>query len=480
MKQGACKYSHTSADRGGVGKVTQCDNRAYRGGMCKFHLDGYLSRSTAGEMRDMFWKLHDGTAEGDTMNCNGYILPSLTQAGGPRTVRRRLCLDNAVFGLNGADLSEITFEQSASFKDAKFLGGANFHRCTFKSGADFSRAVFSGAARFAGAAFGEHTSFARVRFDKVTFDWARFAAADFQLSVFRKAASFHESEFTDAADFRRAEFRSKSDFAGSEFGDAADFAGADFAGPMHFRGVRTKRPTLIRFDGNVSNVSFLDTDLKEITFGSRITWSPRVAGRAGFGRAGRASPRRGGYSIWNSKWRVYDEKTIEGNSWDPAINVENLKGVYRDLRDNFDRRLAYNVSGGFFVREMEVERKYENDKNGSIKRKHILKRALTWHTAYNALSEYGQSVVRPPLYLAAVFGAGLSLQWCPAETPLVQGVSCGAGFVDSALGVLMAMVPIPFSASDPPVELALKVASLPASATFLLALRRRFAKSRRH
>ena len=502
MKQNGCKYSSANADRSGVEKGIRCGNAAHRDGMCKFHLNGYLSRRTVGEMRDMFWKQHDGTAEGSTVNCNGYILPSLAQAGGPHTVRRRLCLDNAVFGPDCADLSGIAFEQPATFKNARFEGGVNFRRCIFKRGADFSRAVFSGAAKFEGVAFSEHARFARARFDKATFDWARLAAADFQLSIFRKAASFHDSEFADAADFRRAEFRSKSDFTDSEFADAADFrraefrsmsdftdsefadaadfGGAEFAGPMHFRGVRAERPVLIRFDGNVSNVSFLDTDLKEITFGSRITWSPLTVGSSGPGRGRWVPPRHGGYSIWNNKWRIYDEKIIEGNSRDPALNVENLKGVYRDMRDNFDRCLAYNVSGGLFAREMEVERKYENDKNGCIKRKHIIKRALTWHIAYSALSEYGQSLARPLLCLAAVFGAGLSLLWCPAEIPFAPGISCGASLVDSTLRVLMAMVPVPLSASNPPVDLALKVASLPASATFLLALRRRFAKSRRH
>ena len=246
---------------------------------------------------------------------------------------------------------------------------------------------------------------------------------------------------------------------------------------MHFRGVRAKCPALIRFDGNVSNVSFLDTDLKEITFGSRITWSPRAAGRSG---SGRAATRRVGRSIWNKKWRMYDEKTAERKTHDRTLNIENLKNVYRDMRDNFDRRLAYGVSGGLFVREMEVERKYENDGKGRVRKKHLVRRILTWHAAYNALSEYGQSLGRPILFLAAVFAAGMSLLWCPAGIPLATEIHCGADLEDSAIRVLTSMVPVPFSASHTAPEIALKIASLPASATFLIALRRRFEKSRRH
>ena len=499
MRPGGCKYSSVGADPGGAGRETKCGNPAYRDGLCKFHLDGYLNKRTASELRDMFWRQHDRTAEGDTVNCSGYILPSLVQGGGPRTARRRLCLDNAVFGPNGADFSEITFEEPASFKDAVFAKGANFHRCVFEKGADFSRAKFLGDAKFEGSRFSDYSRFAMATFDRASFDWARIAAVDFGKSAFKKAASFYESEFTAAADFRHATFRRESDFTGSNFDAAADFRhatfrresdftgsnfdaaadfeGAAFVGPMHFRGVRAKCPAMIKFDGNVSNVSFLDTDLKEITFGSRITWSPRAAGRSG---SGRAATRRVGRSIWNKKWRVYDEKTAEEKTHDRALNVENLKNVYRDMRDNFDRRLAYGVSGGLFVREMEVERKYENDDKGRVRKKHLVRRILTWHAAYNLLSEYGQSLGRPMLCLAAVFGAGLSLLWCPTGISPALEIPCRVGLWDSVLCVLTSMVPIPLSTSHSEPELALKIASLPASATFLIALRRRFEKSRRH
>lgn len=483
MKSGTCQYSYTDTDWRGTGKEIRCRNSAYEDGMCKFHLAGYLDASTAGEIRDLFWKQHDKTAEGSLLDCNGYALPSLAKGGGPHVIGRRLCLDNAVLGPGGADLSGLTFEQPASFRAAKFKGGANFQYTTFEKGADFSHAGFLGAAKFEGSRFSEHARFSRAVFGKAVFDWARLQKASFDRSTFKNTASFYECAFFGVANFRDAVFRGKSYFTGSEFGADADFSGSGFAQPMHFREVKAKCPSLVKFDGNVSNVSFLDTDLKEIVFGSRTTWSP-LAADAGGRRRPRgpriAASRRSSYSVWSKKWRTYDEKILDGGSRDLKLNHENTKNVYRDLRDNFDRNLGYDVSAGFFVREMELARIYKNDENGRIVKKHPLRRVLTWHAAYNALSEYGQSMGRPLLCLAAIFGAGLSFLWCPVGISPALEIPCAGDLDGSALRSLASMMPIPFSAPPTAVDLGLKIGSLPAIATLLVALRRRFEKSRRH
>jgi len=431
----------------------------------------------------LFWKQHDKTAEGSLLDCYGYALPSLAKGGGPQVIKHRLCLDNAVLGPDSADLSGLTFERPASFRAAKFKGGANFQYCTFEKGADFSHAEFLGAARFEGSRFNEHARFSRAAFSKVVFDWACLEKASFDRSTFKKAASFYECVFFGMADFRDAVFRGKSYFTGSEFGADADFSASEFAQPMHFREVKAKCPSLVKFDGNVSNVSFLDTGLKEFAFGSRTTWSPRAAGADGnsrLRRPRRAASRRSSYSVWNKKWRAYDEKILDDGGRDLGLNHVNTKNVYRDLRDNFDRNLAYDVSGGFFVREMEVARIYKNDVNGRIVKRHPLRRILTWHAAYNTLSEYGQSMGRPLLCLAAIFGAGLSLLWFPTGVSHALDVSCCDGLRDTAVRTLTSMMPMPFSSPPTEVDLGLKIASLPALATFLVALRRRFEKSRRH
>ena len=61
----------------------RCGNTAHEGGMCKFHLDGYLSAGTADEVRKRFWEKHDSADTEALLDCDGYILPSLAQEGGP-------------------------------------------------------------------------------------------------------------------------------------------------------------------------------------------------------------------------------------------------------------------------------------------------------------------------------------------------------------------------------------------------------------
>ena len=236
---------------------------------------------------------------------------------------------------------------------------------------------------------------------------------------------------------------------------------------MYFRDVVAKCPKLIRFDGNVSNVSFLNTDLKEASFGSMITWLPQTS--------------HGSRAIWDRKCRIHDEKILESGTLDPALNLENVRSVYRDLRDNFDRQLRYDVAGGFFVREMEVGRKYRIDENGRAVPKPICRRALTWHAAYNVLAEYGQSLGRPALFLALMFAAGSLLLWCGTGVPHGLEIPCEDGPDDSAFRALTAMVPLPLPGHlASPADIILKIIALPAVATLLIGLRRRFEKTRRH
>ena len=326
-------------------------------------------------------------------------------------------------------------------------------------------------------------------FAGAAFDWSVFAECEFNKAVFHGDASFYDAMFGSAAGFNGTEFAGRSYFEESEFKKGADFSGARFERPAHFRRVETKHPKLIKFDGNVSNVSFLNTDMKEISFGSMTTWSPQAPRgadqkqpRLGL-KLGDRRPEKtiGFHAIWNKKWRIYDEKSLDEKSGDHALNLESVRGAYRDLRDNFDQQLRYDVSGGFFVREMEIGRKYANNENARVVSKPVWRRVLTWHYAYNILGEYGQSPARPLLFLAATLAAGSSLLWCPSGAASGLGTACEDGLEDSIIRSLAAMTPLPLPGSlASPVDIVLKLVALPSVATFLIGLRRRFEKTRRH
>ena len=494
-----CAYVTGASDRLGGEGDHACGNQAHRDGRCKFHLEGYLNKSTADEVRDLFWSKHDASP-GGPMDCTGYVLPPLAREGRAASVRRALRLDRARFSLGGAGLSEITFEEPASLRDAEFAGGASFRGCSFRKGAsfrgcsfrkgaDFSYTSFRGAADFESSKFGGVADFLHADFAQVSFDWVTLGKSRFNKATFHGDASFYGATFGSAAGFHSARFLGESRFEESEFERGVDFTSAHFERPAYFRGVKMKRPKLVRFDGNVSNVSFLNTDLKEVGFGSTTTWSPQAAHDSDQGQAPPVSRRgdrrlekaRGAHAIWNKKWRIHDERILESENSDPALNLENVCGVYRDLRDNFDQQLRYDVAGGFFVREMEMGRKYKIDEHGHVVQKPPCRRILTWHAAYNVLAEYGQSRGRPPLFLALTLAAGSLLLWC--GTGVLHGleIPCEDGPGDAVLRSLVAMVPLPLSGHPAsPVDMGLKVAALPAVATFLVALRRRFEKTRRH
>ena len=497
---GTCAYISEMPDRRSGKGSRACGNPAHGDEMCKFHLDGYLNESTAGEVRSLFWSMHDAGDAGTPMDCTGYVLPPLAREGAAAPIRRALRLNRARFGPDGAGLSETTFEEAVLFRDAEFAGatsfsgctfkkGADFRGCTFKKGADFSHATFLDAADFESSRLGGMADFLHADFTRVTFDWATLGKSKFNKAVFHGDASFYGATFGSAAEFNSARFLGESRFEESEFERGGDFAGAHFEQPAYFRGVKMKRPKLVRFDGNISNVSFLNTDLKEVGFGSMITWSPQAARGGDRGQPPPASRRgdrrheneRNARTIWDKKWRIHDERIIGSEVPDPAVNLENVCGVYRDLRDNFDQQLRYDVAGGFFVREMELGRKYRIDERGSVAQKPLCRRILTWHAAYNVLAEYGQSLGRPSLFLTLTLAAGSSLLWC--NTGVLQGleIPCEDGPGEAALRSLVAMVPLPLSGHfASPVDIGLKLVALPAVATFLVALRRRFEKTRRH
>ena len=59
---GTCTYTSEMTDHRGVRGSRACGNPAHGDEMCEFHLDGYLSESTAGEVRDLFWSIDTPTA----------------------------------------------------------------------------------------------------------------------------------------------------------------------------------------------------------------------------------------------------------------------------------------------------------------------------------------------------------------------------------------------------------------------------------
>lgn len=58
-------------------------------------------------------------------------------------------------------------------------------------------------------------------------------------------------------------------------------------------------------------------------------------------------------------------------------SLEGVLSVYRNLRENYEYRLRYNESGQFFIKEMELQRTFENSNAGETIRKNWFKRNLS-------------------------------------------------------------------------------------------------------
>ena len=142
-----------------------------------------------------------------------------------------------------------------------------------------------------------------------------------------------------------------------------------------------------------------------------------------------------------NEYKILEENEIE-NSLMNHEKVQNIRlgsilAVYRSLRENYEYRLRYDEAGEFFIREMEMKRKYKevgskkndgptngisvkNKNDGQIiieiRRNNWIIRNFSITGLYYHLSRYGQSFSRPSL-----FGIGIvlisTLLWLTQPNP---------------------------------------------------------------
>jgi hypothetical protein len=108
------------------------------------------------------------------------------------------------------------------------------------------------------------------------------------------------------------------------------------------------------------------------------------------------------------------------------FNLGSIKAVYRNLRENYEYRMRWDEAGQFFIREMELKRKYrevpskEVENSLEIKENNWFRRNLFSLTGwYYDLSRYGESLWRPTLAgLVIVFLS--TLFWSMQEDPSLK------------------------------------------------------------
>jgi hypothetical protein len=196
--------------------------------------------------------------------------------------------------------------------------------------------------------------------------------------------NFTEAKFQDVY-FREAKFHGKTNFLESRFTEA-DFSKAEFDNDTSFEKVVFENQEKILFTvKKQSKVSFLNTDITRVRFGE-ASW--------GEGR--------------DDRFKVIDEEKFEEffEQFPDEVNLGDVKTIYRNLRENYEFRLRYEEAGRFFIREMELKRKYrEVNSEGKYKTKRNgwFRRNISLAGLYYHLSRYGESLFRPAIFAAAIF-----------------------------------------------------------------------------
>jgi hypothetical protein len=345
-----------------------------------------------------------------------------------------------------ADFYIAKFSNKAYFNEAEFSKEATFYRATFSELANFTWAIFSELANFNQATFSNKAYFFQTRFTRLAdfsaatfsniaeFGGATFSnEANFNQAIFSNEATFNVATFSNEANFREAEFSNKADFTEATFSNEASFSGATFSNDKpgtFFNYIIFEKPSKVIFNGDLSNISFAGSDITRIRFGDKIRW------------------RKDGYTIIEEEWLKEQTKRKQNKDMEEIErpSLELVSSVYRNLRENYEFRLRYDDAGKFFIKEMELKRKYREALTISpIKRKlwlrlklklkgnnspipnienvliqnGRLRRNFSLNGLYYHFSRYGESIWRPTVIGAITVGLS-TLLWLTQSDPTLQ------------------------------------------------------------
>lgn len=376
-------------------------------------------------------------------------------------------------------------QYNIDFTHAKFHGDVSFTRMECRA-INFSEAEFHEKFIALKIDVSEKFLFSKVRLkSKVEFKMCNFNSGDFSLTnfqlielkdcelghtmfrgcTFEKGISLTNCVLKDKTDFSACEFLEESKFDVDVFHSNALFLYSTFKSPIKFQNVDFKEQHLSSFGGDLSNVSFVRTDITRIKFDGDTMW--------------------GG----NDGYTLFDARELKDNP--SKSNLTLVLAVYRNLRENYEFRLMYEEAGQFFIKEMELKRIYYQDRNNNNTTKvKKWKRYFSVTNCYNILCNYGESFKRVSAWSIALFvSAFLYFFIFPDISELVQNKSL------RNIDYVTEMAKNPFLRFETSLERTLgsffhtgggladyvvRVASLPILGTMFIVLRRRFERRFRH
>ena len=477
-----------------------CKNQVWRWGKCKFHSNYYLKKKNKTEFESEFKKkVEEAKSKDKALKCIGYHFPAIELS--------KICeseLDVIAYFIDAKfhgkiDFSKMNFKKQISFRTSIFYKSVDFIGSIFDEEYDFNDSEFLGNLNsFQFIEFKKKVDFSNNKMNNSRFNHAKFDIVHFNNRIFQGNTSFNHTTFEKESLFKQTKFYNV-DFSESVFEENADFNNTKFIEYATFSDMVCSE--LIKFNWNVSNVSFIDLDIKKIKFGNKITWRKnsenfreKIKLKLDWTR--------------NSDFKIYDERKLEeqiekrwwkrdkvkvGISWkrekipDVFISLESIKNIYRDLRDSFDYTLRYETSGEFHVRDLELKRKFKEKQEEYriiTSSKHFLWKHLSIYWIYNMLAQYGQSYHRP-IYFAILIITIATGYFVLNGIELAEKEQIEYSIKDIILESFTRSVAaiIPFDILDKGIEYSdkvLRVILLPVSATFFISLKRRMERKFRH
>lgn len=480
-----CEYEKKYDNR--IKKVEEkfkCPDEAIGSGFCILHDPTYLDKATAEEVTKVFMKkVHKAIATKKPLLAIGYNLPSINISA---TFEAPVYFNYTTF--NGTVLFEKTkFNYDANFVNTLFIDNTSFTGSQFSQIANFIECKFKNEVTFLATDFKNEARFNLAEFQKGLFSLAHFQKVNFFEAKFYDESEFKLTKFHDTALFQKSQFYT-TDFTEAKFEKEARFIENQFYAQANFRKIKFTNSGDILFDGNLSKLSFLETDISKINFGDNIGWE-RVY--------------RKPMDWWdkfiifceklkehNNKFKVQDERIIE-NKLEQNVRLETVMNIYRNLQENFDKKLNYDFAGEFFVREMELKRKFKKNTRNMSKpneplttHKNILAQIFSVLSFYYVIAKYGESYYRPLKFVIPGLIFSTFYFWSSGFNVINLVFQSGFGseaMNNAIIRSISAFFPFyVFSSHNALSDLLLRIALLPLLGALFISLRRKLERKYRH
>lgn len=261
-----------------------------------------------------------------------------------------------------ADFSNFTFKEETDFRDCIFPGKANFNDVIFNKLVSFSDTVFHEDVSFKKVIFQASSGFVETTFHKY---------AGFKEAEFHGIASFFKVKFYGITPFFNINFYKRTDFISSSFFDVS-FSKVKFHEGAGFKAINSERSfildeTIFEQVPDFEQAHFLEApsfDNVTIKAKADIDLSPSRGGIKGGGKPQKEK-------TITSRWRHLRRLATQGHDHESAAN--------------------------FFAEEIKSRRNVEDFATGKNWQRY-------WGgKIYQALSNFGRSIVRPFAWWFAAF-----------------------------------------------------------------------------